>query len=287
VTDVGYAGFDPIFWLHHANVDRLGVMWQAIYPSATMSSAREGGGTWTLVSGQTITAQTPLLPFHRSDGSTPWTTETARYAKDFGYSYPDVKDWTMSATDLRSSVTARVNTLYNLRGTSAKRRGRRGVPKDPLKPAREWTIEISAPNNALQGESYAVMLFLTSKPSDPFQWVPQSIGSMFVLAQPMDTSLLKEPVPSKTEVVITSFLQDRGVDTRNVKQTKRFLDNNLMWGVQKADGTVVENKKFKGLKLLVEDDLVKLPESITELPVYFDKTEHPDVTPLTPVNPAA
>src|SRR5882757_6072075 len=28
------AGFDPVFWLHHANVDRLFPMWQALYPDS-------------------------------------------------------------------------------------------------------------------------------------------------------------------------------------------------------------------------------------------------------------
>lgn len=28
------AGFDPIFWLHHANVDRLVAMWQALNPDS-------------------------------------------------------------------------------------------------------------------------------------------------------------------------------------------------------------------------------------------------------------
>jgi tyrosinase len=28
------SGFDPTFWLHHANVDRLFAMWQAVYPES-------------------------------------------------------------------------------------------------------------------------------------------------------------------------------------------------------------------------------------------------------------
>jgi len=30
------SGFDPTFWLHHANVDRLFAMWQAVYPESYM-----------------------------------------------------------------------------------------------------------------------------------------------------------------------------------------------------------------------------------------------------------
>lgn len=28
------AGFDPVFWLHHANVDRLAAMWQVLNPDS-------------------------------------------------------------------------------------------------------------------------------------------------------------------------------------------------------------------------------------------------------------
>ena len=31
MSPASYAGFDPVFWLHHANVDRYVAMWQAIY----------------------------------------------------------------------------------------------------------------------------------------------------------------------------------------------------------------------------------------------------------------
>lgn len=270
-------------------------MWQAIYPDAFMTSAREGGGTFTLVAGQTITATTNLLPFHQSNGATPWTSNAARFSRSFGYSYPDVKDWLYSTNDLKSQVVARVNTLYNLRGsTTARKRspqgkgGRRRPPfLSPTKPPREWSIEISAPNAALGGDSFSVLLFLTSVPSDPLAWYTQSIGAMFVLAQPMpdaDSAAAAAALPARTEVVITEFIQDRGVDTRDVKATKKFLDENLVWGVQRADGSVVPNDQFKGLTLLVEDELVKEPEKITELPKYSDKTTHPDVTPVTPVN---
>ncbi len=38
MTSVDYAGFDPVFWLHHANVDRLWANWQII-SAGTMSAS--------------------------------------------------------------------------------------------------------------------------------------------------------------------------------------------------------------------------------------------------------
>lgn len=31
-----YAGFDPIFYLHHANIDRILALWEYIYPNYWM-----------------------------------------------------------------------------------------------------------------------------------------------------------------------------------------------------------------------------------------------------------
>jgi len=278
MTDVGYAAFDPIFLLHHTNVDRLGVMWQAIYPNSFLQPAREGGGSWTLVPGQTLNAATPLLPFHGKDGRTAWSSNTARYAKTFGYAYPDVKDWTFTGTNaaarLAASVTARVNQLYNIRARSTKR-SIRGATLEARAVSREWTVAVSAPNAALAGTSYTVLLFLGPKPADPMLWIVESVGAMYVLAQPMSPG--SGPMIAHTEVVVTEFMQDAGIDPTDVVASKAYLDKNLSWGVQKADGTVVPNDQFQGLELLVEEDVVKLPTDDTQLPKYSDKTIHPDV----------
>jgi len=280
MTDVGYSAFDPIFMLHHANVDRLYVMWQAIHPNSWMSNSREPGGTRTLVPGQTINAATPLLPFHsKADGSAPFTANSARSLKAFGYSYPDVKEWEFhganAAADLAKSVTARINSIYNVQGRSAKR----SVPGHQSRGAveREWTIEVSAPNAALAGASFSVMLFLGDKPKNPADWPYQTIGSMYVLAQPR--SPLSGPMVAHTDVVITKFMQDHGIDTTDVKASKAFLDKMLTWGVQRADESVVPNEQFKGLDILVVDNVVKLPVDDTQLPKYLELTPHLDISP--------
>lgn len=42
-----YAAFDPIFWLHHTNVDRLFAIWQAIYPDSYTTPQADAEGTFT------------------------------------------------------------------------------------------------------------------------------------------------------------------------------------------------------------------------------------------------
>ena len=32
ILQLDYSAFDPVFWLHHTNIDRLFSIWQAIYP---------------------------------------------------------------------------------------------------------------------------------------------------------------------------------------------------------------------------------------------------------------
>jgi tyrosinase len=52
MTNLPVAGFDPIFYLHHANVDRLIAMWQALNPSSFIEpSINYGAGTYYEPSG--------------------------------------------------------------------------------------------------------------------------------------------------------------------------------------------------------------------------------------------
>ncbi|KAH9980148.1 hypothetical protein BGW80DRAFT_483046 [Lactifluus volemus] len=52
------AGFDPIFFLHHANVDRILSLWAAINPGVWVTSAPAEGGTWTISGNDTIDSNT-------------------------------------------------------------------------------------------------------------------------------------------------------------------------------------------------------------------------------------
>ena len=59
-------GFDPIFFLHHAQVDRLMSLWQAINPEVWVtpgSSGGEDGGTWTIPDNTTLDGNTGVCRY--------------------------------------------------------------------------------------------------------------------------------------------------------------------------------------------------------------------------------
>ncbi|KAN0085664.1 Common central domain of tyrosinase domain containing protein [Tylopilus felleus] len=84
-----YAGFDPIFFLHHCNVDRIYAFWEYVYPEYWIGNGWKNGQTGQIVpfvtdegtfwqdSGSTIDHSTPLHPF-RSKSSDYWTSDSVR-----------------------------------------------------------------------------------------------------------------------------------------------------------------------------------------------------------------
>ncbi|KAL0567066.1 hypothetical protein V5O48_014930 [Marasmius crinis-equi] len=103
-----YAGFDPIFYFHHCNVDRLYALWEYVYPKEcyigdwelTVPGKKpkdypftQSSGTYALAYNQQLLGDTILAPFRRNDGEY-WTSDNSRYfnkdAYPKYYTYPAV-----------------------------------------------------------------------------------------------------------------------------------------------------------------------------------------------------
>ncbi len=52
------AAFDPVFWLHHANVDRLFAIWQALNPDSYIEPTRNAYGSYYERAGSTDSGST-------------------------------------------------------------------------------------------------------------------------------------------------------------------------------------------------------------------------------------
>ncbi|KAL1639607.1 hypothetical protein SLS58_007807 [Diplodia intermedia] len=89
MSRVPVAAFDPVFWLHHCNIDRLLTIWLALHtdfiPDRSVGTDRAGTPL--------PTATTNLYPFRRAivNGQVQfWTSADARDTRSFGYTYPDL-----------------------------------------------------------------------------------------------------------------------------------------------------------------------------------------------------
>lgn len=109
---VDYSAFDPIFWLHHCNVDRLTAMYQASHPGVYLTP-KPRSPTFALHLPGTDDLSTPLYPFRHPD-SNEWTSDDVKTADSifkYGYSYPEVPQG-LSEGQLKDFVTKKSNELY-------------------------------------------------------------------------------------------------------------------------------------------------------------------------------
>ncbi|KJZ68902.1 hypothetical protein HIM_11709 [Hirsutella minnesotensis 3608] len=83
-----YAGFDPLFMLHHANVDRLYAFWQAANPTLSRITQRYRvqRSRYTTPEGAWEGPDTPLLPFYRTRNQS-HTHNTVVSTFNLGYTY--------------------------------------------------------------------------------------------------------------------------------------------------------------------------------------------------------
>lgn len=121
---IEYSSFDPIFWLHHATVDRAFAIWQALYPNSYVEPTVDEFGTYTIPAGSTEDETTPLTPFHKNANGDFWDSTAVRNTSTFGYSYPEVQWWNSSVNTKQA-----VNALYGNSGVNGKLGGRGIVEK--------------------------------------------------------------------------------------------------------------------------------------------------------------
>ncbi|KAJ2932061.1 hypothetical protein H1R20_g5021, partial [Candolleomyces eurysporus] len=102
-----YAGYDPIFYLHHCNIDRILAFWEYTYHKywVGMGYYKKDGdgevipftqpeGTWDEKNNAPINQKTGLQPFRTETGEY-WTPDQTRFFNksstlETGYTYPDI-----------------------------------------------------------------------------------------------------------------------------------------------------------------------------------------------------
>jgi tyrosinase len=100
------SSFDPIFWLHHTNVDRLLAMYQLIVPNTYVSNGNINRPMAQWNEGEAKNSNTPLKPFTKDTAGNYYTSNDVKETRVLGYYYPETSDRSYS------QVARAVTNLY-------------------------------------------------------------------------------------------------------------------------------------------------------------------------------
>lgn len=119
MSDVQASSFDPIFWLHHANCDRLTAIWQAMNPNCTIDEFPSQTDRFVRRSGAVEGGTSNLEPWHKTQAHSTADYYVANDTKelvstfDGGYYYPETPLELLGKPDqMKAYVTQQVYKLY-------------------------------------------------------------------------------------------------------------------------------------------------------------------------------
>ncbi|KAI0342042.1 Di-copper centre-containing protein [Trametopsis cervina] len=163
--NVPVAAFDPIFWYHHANVDRLLALWQALNPDSRVPS---GSGP---------NEKSELTPFH-IDNSTFWTSDKTYDGRAVGNRYPEYPAEDVSSAELKEIVRDHVEKLYGPKfKTSGVARIATSTTDEPEQTSltnnyRDWVVNISINTDEYPRSGYVHVFLCKGEPKgNPIDWL--------------------------------------------------------------------------------------------------------------------
>ncbi|KAK1639251.1 hypothetical protein BDP81DRAFT_345584 [Colletotrichum phormii] len=267
MADLTVAAFDPIFWLHHCNIDRHLAIFQIFHPEHWLD-----GGSPTLDE----TADGPLHPFHSDTNGTSVTSNMVKDITSYGYTYDDLQK---PIADLQKAINEKYGSLRKQLGANPDLGGK----------ANDYLINIQYDRFALNGRSYAVHFFVKGDiPSEPSQYraSPSHIGSIHTFSTDYWTAgntngvdcqncqnQQKKGVKAKAQVPITLELLFRAVSRNNAwsdltslepDHVEKYLEQHLKWVVVAVPGEVIPVETLPSLKVVVHAGKGHHPEDTTQ-----------------------
>ena len=297
---VSRSAFDPIFYLHHTNVDRLTAMYQATHPGLTLTPQRRSP-TFALGGAGPDGPSTLLYPF-RHPNRNQWTSNDVANAESiftYGYSYPEVPEG-LSTEDLQAFTTQRVNELYAPQpAVPAQFRffmgNESGVPDSKFEnpelllgyqqakklliapTARlEWTVNVQVMSTEVIG-SHRIRIFIGAEQSND-----NLAGVAAIFANP-STPLSTPNDQINASVPLTPTLVDKDIGL-SAEETVAVLKDQLTWVVERRndDGTgftAIETSSLSSLVVSVISNEADYPVDKSQLPTkgdpvtYYEPTE--------------
>jgi tyrosinase len=306
---VDYSAFDPLFFLHHAMVDRCFAIWQTLNPKSYVTPKAATYSTFTMTAGDIQDVSTPLAPFYDATGSNFWTSAEVASTETFGYAYPETLAG--EGVNLTSQAIKAINHLY---GTTApaKTVTRRTI-LDPHSRAlnnrelqantsiglpalaqdgqyTEWIANIQVKKYAL-GKPFFIHVFLGPFKDDPASWSfePNLVGTHCVFVKTMSSGTQCsscDPDQLVTGTIpLTSALLDN-ISTGLLPSLKEadvepYLKENLKYRITLIDDTEIRNSELSSLSISVVSATVQQSSEDHELPKWGPMVLHMNLTTVT------
>jgi tyrosinase len=305
MSDLATSAFDPIFWLHHTNIDRLFAMWQSINPQSYVVPTMNAFGTYAEPRGFVDTEDSNLLPFHSDNESGFWTSSEVRSTRTFGYAYQDTVDWNLTEATLASNVRSSVNKLYSsvsVNGTSRQRGSMSmrntellGLESDTLNVAskfkgkeqeRQWTIKVQMQRFA-HHSPFSLDFFVGPPPILPSAWSTASnlIGSHAqLIAANINPTLFNESqhTLSHGEVSLTHYLTvmtERGeLASLEPDSVMPFLTKFLNWRARDMEGCEVQPDSLAALSIGLGSKVMRPAKFFSRFPTFTGLETYEDIT---------
>ncbi|RMZ66918.1 tyrosinase [Pyrenophora seminiperda CCB06] len=301
-----YSAFDPIFMLHHANVDRLLALYQAAHPDSWMETSNIGShGNVYLEDYQEINGDTDLLPFRKTPNEF-WSPNACRNTTVLGYAYPETQRWMYTSDEAyQNAVTSVISSLYGgqarsqLMALGATALGEMLSGKNNT--FTDWIIQTHALSSKLPSTFIVRFSLIGVFQSDP----STDIGSWMMLmpddkhdAQTSQNRNISEKVLNGT-TSITSHLIDAinagKLSSLNPDDVVPYLRDYLTWNIFTNDGTRIPQPS-RALTVLVTsteaympDDpgaSIKYSEHVTDYPeIMAGKSSGMNLPPLGMMSP--
>lgn len=290
MTNPSIAAFDPAFWLHHANVDRLLAIWQRLHPESYVTPTRYMGSTFTIPNDSLQGADSRLAPFHSNQGDQFWTSASARNTESLRYTYPELRDGPSEAT-LRARVTRLYGSAPGISRTAA-RKVKRDIDED-LKTVPDvdivlnvtsgdtvfqYTAEVDMPRT-VNGESYNFLLFLGEPGDDASQWLSNAnlvdMQSTFSGAMAGGADDILPATIFLTDAILEKFAAGEldGLDRDTVVD---YLTATLQWRVEQGGQSVPQESV--PIEVRLASQAVLLPETEEAFPEFQESNS------IAPIN---
>ncbi|THH26781.1 hypothetical protein EUX98_g7401 [Antrodiella citrinella] len=299
--DPATAGFDPLFFLHHSNIDRLLSLWSALNPSVWVTPGSAADGSFTIRSDSVVDGLTDLTPFWNSQFSH-WVSTQTTDTVQLGYTYPEFSDLELTdPSKIRLEIARKVSELYggtaqtNILATpSTPNAGDVSVDsKDGLHPGDvgagmwDWTVRVRFKKYELGG-SFQVLIFVGPVPEDCAEWGTCTTYAGAVHAFVNSVAARCRNCRQQADVEIQGFVNlneaiasRAGLGSFAPREVAPYLTRELNWRVQRGNRTSVALSELPSLEeipmsLPDNDDVsarVVKGGTLPRPPVFQDKNE--------------